>query len=170
MFHTRYSYAITNKRCESRSSFQDDRSNWRWDWPLQKDMVALLKDGGALLPFAEGTTVSFQPSLPQGEGKGNKPFWISRIVTVGGLWPACRDLMGNCSVFFPLCLRNMGMLCFFGGVFFNSTIKDVPNTTSSVNTWWSRFHFDSHSSVTYSMHTYTHTLFYKQTVSFWRLL
>lgn len=45
-------------------------------------------------------------------------------------------------------------------LFCYSTIKDVPNTTSFVSTWWSWYHFDSCRSATHAYagtHAHTHT-------------
>lgn len=55
---------------------------------------------------AEGSTVSFYLSLPQGKEKGSRPLWLPAIVTGGGFWAVCRRWMGNCYVS-PPCLKNL---------------------------------------------------------------
>lgn len=46
-------------------------------------MVGMLMDGGALLPIAEGTTVSFQLSIQQGVGKRQQVLVLSQEEAYG---------------------------------------------------------------------------------------
>lgn len=96
------------------------------------DMEALLEDGGAPFTSAGGATVSFQWSLPQGEGKGDTHLLGSFVLAQEKpLFLSAGRL--RCSAFD----RSAAYILYFS----------FPHI---ITIWWSRLHADSHTSV---MHT-----------------